>query len=335
MSGGMTVKKIPWKKLLPILALLATAAAVFSMMTPMGIQADFGDFGGDNDYGGGGDWGGGGGDYGGSSSDSDGDGIFWIIIELFRLIYRLFGWPGVIIFTLILIGGYMLLKKKNKNRPQQPTSQQHYQSHQPNQPAGAQRTDASTLHSMSEYLALDPEFSEAEFKEKLSNMYVHFQNSWQAKDMSDLRPYLTDAMYAQFDRQLDNYRQNKQTNRIERIAVLDVTLRGWKQQSGNDVIVAELRTRIVDYVVDDTTGVVIRGSNTAEKFMTYEWTLVRTSGQTTGGLSGLTAQTCPHCGAKININHSAKCEYCDSILTVDTFDWVVSGIKGISQQTRG
>lgn len=320
----MTVKKIPWKKLLPVLALLMAAAALFAGMASMPIHADFGDYGGDNDYGGGGDdWGGG----GGSDSDSDGGGLFWLIYELFRLVYKLFGWPGVIVFTLILIGVYMLLKKKKKNTPSQPV--------RPAQPAGAQRTDASELRRMPEYLALDPEFSEAEFKEKLSNMYVHFQNSWQAKDMSDLRPYLTDAMYAQFDRQLDNYRRNKQTNYIERIAVLDVTLRGWKQQSGNDVIVAELRTRIVDYVQDDTTGVLIRGSKTAEKFMTYEWTLVRTSGQTTSSASGLTSQTCPHCGAKIDMNHSAKCEYCDSILTTDTFDWVVSGIKGISQQTKG
>ena len=39
-------------------------------------------------------------------------------------------------------------------------------------------------------------------------------------------------------------------------------------------------------------------------------------------------------GAHIDINHSAVCEYCDSVLTTDTFDWVVTNIKGLSQRTR-
>ena len=67
--------------------------------------------------------------------------------------------------------------------------------------------------------------------------------------------------------------------------------------------------------------------------MEYEWDLVRTSGTLTGVSSGTTAQNCPQCGAPIDINRTAQCEYCGCILTSDTFDWVVSEIKGISQRT--
>jgi hypothetical protein len=141
-------------------------------------------------------------------------------------------------------------------------------------------------------------------------------------------------MYAQFDRQLDVYRQKNQTNHIERIAVLSTEIAGWKQGGGNDTIIAEIRARIVDYVTDDNTGTIIRGSDRQEKFLTYEWTLIRTSGQTTGQSTGMTGQTCPYCGAHININHTAVCEYCGSVLTTDTFDWVVSNIKGLSQRTQ-
>ncbi|MCR4644017.1 MAG: Tim44 domain-containing protein [Oscillospiraceae bacterium] len=326
------MKHFNWKKLLPLLAVLVFAIGIIALpaaVNTLPTHADFGDFAGDGDYGG--DWGGGdydygGGDYdygGGSSSSDDGFDLFWI----FTIVYKLFGIPGVIILAIILIffGRKLFGGSRNNQHPQQP---------RPAQPSGAQRTDASTLRNMAEYQQLDPQFSEAEFREKLSNLYVRFQNSWQAKNMEDLRPYLTDAMYAQFDRQLDNYRQNHQTNHVERISVLGVTLRGWKQESGKDVIVAELRTRIVDYVTDDNNGQLIRGSRAQEKFMTYEWTLMRTSGQTTDQTTGTTGQTCPHCGAHIDINHTAVCEYCGSVLTTDTFDWVVTSIKGISQQTR-
>ena len=298
--------------------------AVFVLLLPLSasVHADFGDYGGDFDFGGydGGGYDGGGYDYddddddsfffgGSSSSDSDGSGGSW----------------GAILFAVIIVAAIVIISRKRNggasgSGPVAP---------------GAQATDPGTLRPMQEYLSLDPQFSEEAFREKLSNMYVQFQNAWQSKDMQTLRPYLTDAMYGKCDRQLDAYRQNRQTNRIERIAVLDVQLVGWKQQAGMDMMVARLKTRIVDYVVSDADGSVVRGSATAEKFMEYEWDLVRTSGTLTGVSTGTKSQNCPQCGAPININRTAQCEYCGCILTTDTFDWVVSEIKGISQRTVG
>lgn len=312
------MKKFDFRKLRKYLPWIAVLVMVLTVTAaPLGIHADFGDFAGDDDYG---DWGGG--DDGGSSSGGDSDGA--IIWWLFKVVYDLFGVPGVIVLLLIFAIIYFVgTKKKGKNRPKsQPVNVQ------------VQKTDRSSLSPMHTYLQTDNGFDDQAFKEKLSNLYVQFQNAWQDKNMASLRPYMTDAMYAQYDRQLEVYRQKNQTNHIERIAVLSVELAGWKQAAGKDVIIAEIRTRIVDYVTDDNTGTIIRGSDRQEKFMTYEWTLMRTSGQTTGQSVGLTGQTCPYCGAKIDINHTAVCEYCGSVLTTDTFDWVVSGIKGISQQTK-
>lgn len=67
-------------------------------------------------------------------------------------------------------------------------------------PAGAQRTPASKLRPMSEYTELDPSFDAEAFQEKMSNLYVQMQNCWQDKNIESLRPYFTDALYAQMDR---------------------------------------------------------------------------------------------------------------------------------------
>lgn len=236
---------------------------------------------------------------------------------------------GIVAVVFIAIAIFVGIKGKKKEKPIKSVSTPAYR------PDGAQPTDINTLKSMSEYFTVDPQFSENEFNEKLSNLYVKFQNAWQDKDLDPLRPYLSDAYFATVDRQLDNYRRASQTNRIERIAVLGVALSGWKQERGQDVIVARLRTRIVDYVTDDRTGQIVRGSNTAEKFMEYEWTLSRKSGIKTGAEEGMIVHNCPNCGAVLNINKTAKCEYCGSIVTVDANDWVVTGIKGIAQKTMG
>ncbi|MCQ2483924.1 MAG: Tim44-like domain-containing protein [Clostridia bacterium] len=198
---------------------------------------------------------------------------------------------------------------------------------------GAEPTRLDTLKQMSEYTANDPEFSETELKEKVSNMYIQMQNCWQKKNLEQLRPYFTDALYAQFDRQLEPYRTRHETNIVERIAVLGVAFNGWRTVGDNDEIIATVRTRIVDYTIDDKTQQVVRGDRNREKFMTYEWTLSRKSGVKTTTESGTRSISCPHCGAPLDINKSAKCEYCGSIVTVDSSDWLISEIKGIAQRT--
>ena len=311
------------KKIIPVIVLILSI-----LIIPLSTKADFGDFSGDSDYGGdsggwdsGGSWDSGGWDSGdswdsggsysgsrGSSSSSSGE---WVIILILFIIF----------YVIPKINSHNKQNKSIKRMMNEPSR------YTPPAPK-------SELRSMSSYSQVDPSFSASEFREKLSNLYVRFQNDWQAKDITELRPYLSDAFFAQMDRQLDKYRQSNQTNHVDRIAVLGVTLKGWKAEYDHDVIEAVLDTRIVDYVTDDVTGKVVRGSKTNEKFMTYEWTLIRSKGVTTSRSTGTTAQTCPHCGAHIDINHSTVCEYCDSVLTTDTFDWVVTSIKGLSQRTH-
>ena len=322
-------------KLRRILCVLAVFLCIAVGLTALG-HADFGDYGGDSDYGGGWDSGdswdwdsdddddydyNGGGIYipygsgGGSGSNYE---FSDTTLQIFGAVFLILIGVAIFLFFRAIVRAF--------KKP----------AHKPVVAPGATPTDRSTLRPMREYLQIDPDFDSAAFQEKLSNLYVQFQNAWQDKNLEPLRPYMTDAFYAQCDRQLENnYRRTNQTNRIERIAVLGVELMGWKQQSGKDVVVAQLRTRIVDYVVNDASGAIVRGSSTAEKFMHYEWVLERTTGVTTAGSTGTTVNYCPNCGAPIDLNHSAKCPYCDSILTTDTFDWAVTNIKGLSQRTNG
>lgn len=323
------------KKLFAVLlAVTLLCIGTFSLIG----HADFGDFAGDYDFGGdyggndydfgGNDWnddndwdlgnnGDGGGFIvlpGGSSGGSSGDGIS----------------PASIIVAILIVLVIILIIRHFKKGSGSGTSAQHV----PVAP-GAQATDPASLTPMSDYLSLDPTFSESEMREKISNLYVQFQDAWHNKDLAPLRPYLSDAYFAQSDRQLDTYRRNHQTSYIDRISVLGVTLSGYKQANGNDYIYARLQTRITQYTLDDATGNLVRGSKTAEKFMEYEWELMRTSGKTTAGSAGTVVQNCPNCGATVNINRTAQCEFCGSIITVDSFDWVVNGIKGLSQRTAG
>ena len=201
-------------------------------------------------------------------------------------------------------------------------------------PAGAQRTGNEALKEIGLYKEIDPAFDITAMQEKLSNLYVQMQNGWQDKNIDALRPYFTDAFFTQMERQLNSFKSQNKTNYIERIAVLGVDLRGYYLRNGEDHIIAELRTRIVDYTLDDNTGALVSGSKTAEKFMTYEWDVSRASGVKTTEKEEMTDVHCPNCGAPLSINATAKCPYCDSVVTVKEHDWAICAIKGIAQRTN-
>ena len=191
-----------------------------------------------------------------------------------------------------------------------------------------------TLRPMNEYLQLDPEFDEERIRTLMSNLYVQMQETWQKKDISSLRPYMTDKFFSQMDNQLEQFRKAGRTDYTERIAVLNTGLIGWRQSAGMDYITVSLNSRIVSYVLDDRTGELISGDKNREKFMTYEIELCRKSGTITNPESdGVKAAVCPHCGAPLNLNASAKCEYCGSVITAVNSEWAVCGMRGISQRT--
>ena len=294
-------------------------ACVAIVLGSLNAKADFGDFSGDSDYGsdGGGSYNSGSSYSGGSSyndrknynsgssydDDDDDDYPTWVYLAIF----------AVIVIVLIIDAN----KKSRFTR----------------RVTVDNATPLTNLKPMSDYLRLDPNFDEVQFKEKLANWYVQLQNAWQKKDISSLRPYLTDAFYAQMETQLQSHIEAHRTNIIDRIAVLSVQLKGYKQENGEDKIIAYLNTRIIDYTIDDNTGHVLYGNKNVEKFMTYEWLLTRTSGQLTGEQEAMQSVVCPHCGATLNINKTAKCDYCGSIITVEEHGFVISSIKGLSQRT--
>ena len=309
--------------LLLVLALVLCACLYGPRLLRM-VGADLGGFSGGGDYGGSGgsggsSFGGGSSSWGSSgddghffffpigSSDSDGDGG---------------GFGNILFYVFLVILLFSIFNRKKQNTaPNAGTA------------AGAQRTDQSKLTPVSEYALLDPNFSESDMREKLSNIYVQMQNGCTARNIESLRPYFTDALYQQFDRQIKGLITNRQINYVERIAVLDVNLRGFFQDGNDDHLVAELKTRITDYTVNEDTGAVVSGSKTAEKFMTYEWDLSRPTGTMTEKAGETTQRHCPNCGAPLSVNESAKCPYCDSVITFADHDWTIYAVKGIAQRT--
>ena len=291
----------------------------FMLVASTASAADFGDYSGDSDYDYGGSYNSGSYDYGGSDysgsdnsyspSSSDGDNLTTVILVGVVVIFLVFG----------------VLPEKRKESSSKTKQVTHVDD----------RAQRAALTPISEYVKIDPGFNEAALCERASNLYVKMQNGWTAKDIEPLRPYFTDAFFTQMERSLKDLAKRGETNYVERIAVLDVSALGFNQTADEDHIILRLRTRIIDYTVKDSTQEVIRGSRQREKFMTYEWDVMRQKGmKTSADGDGLKNIKCPSCGAPLDINASARCPYCRSVIQQQAYDWVISSIRGIKQQTK-
>ncbi len=293
-----------------LMAIIMTVLLISVLAVP--ALADAGSFSGNSGYGG---------SFGGSSSGgSFGGSGLWTLFALGSA-----GHSGGFITIIIIAFIVFNVLKSFRRRGRTVTF------------GNAQSNDYSQPMPIETFRKIDPSFLVYPMKEKISNLYVRMQNAWQAKEFEEMRPFMTDALFNQFKLQLDELVRSGCTNHVERIAVLEVNLRGWKTDETNDALIAQLQTRIIDYISNDTTGEVVSGSKTTEKFMTYEWTLIRSKGMTTPETAGEGSENtvtihCPSCGAPVEINQSAKCPYCDSIINSADYDWVISEIKGIAQR---
>lgn len=298
--------------------ILVFVLCILLMALPAFAGADFGDFSGDSDYGGGWDSGS---DWSSSSWDSDySSGSYYDDDSDVSGID--IGISLAVMAAIVVLGLIFDVSEKRKKKKQQ------------NKPQGAQRTPDSRLQPLGDLAVTDPSFDANAMQEKISNLYVQMQNCWTDKNIESLRPYFTDALFTQMERQLNGLKNQGLTNYVDRIAVLGVNLRGFYKQGDKEHLIVELRTRIVDYTVQDSNNKLVSGDRNREKFMTYEWDMCRAEGSVTTREGAMQSVSCPGCGAPLSINTTAKCPYCGRVVTLDEHDWALCAIKGIAQSTR-
>ena len=66
---------------------------------------------------------------------------------------------------------------------------------------------------------------------------------------------------------------------------------------------------MVDYIIDENTGAVVKGDKTTDRYSTYRLDFIRKTGvKTKPGTEKVNTTNCPNCGAPTQITSSGKCE---------------------------
>lgn len=211
------------------------------------------------------------------------------------------GGGGIGLFEIILLAGigYLIYRYVKKKREENAGSQyvqggyaagnQGYEAipstgapHQLDQP-GFHQVDAGLGH----VRQMDPYFDEEKFKDIVMDNFFKIQAGWMNRNMTPVANLLTDEMRSIFQDDIDRMLGDKQTNRLENIAVRNVELVEVWQEAGQDFITTQITANLLDYTTDDTTGAIMAGSKTDPvKFDEY-WTFTRPVGNNPWKLSAI------------------------------------------------
>ena len=169
----------------------------------------------------------------------------------------------------------------------------------------------------------DPSFSWTGIEQRIGKIYKAFHEGWVLRDLSCARPFLSDQLFQMQQYWIECYRQQALINRTDGARILETAIADATSDKHFDAITVRVFATGLDYTETED-GKLVGGSRKRERKYSEYWTLVR--GSTVTGDTTVT-DTCPSCGADLDIGMSGNCNHCSAHLTSGEFDWVLSRIE--------
>ncbi|MDY7232842.1 TIM44-like domain-containing protein [Hyalangium rubrum] len=276
---------------------------------------------------------GGGEHYTSGDRDSGGGGDGVDLYLLFRLLELVIRYPKVGI-PLLLIGG-LVYYFYNRNVHPTGATRRALQRREADQ-----RTQVSEQDVQGWVRALkskDPQFEPQVMLDKVRQLFPALQEAWFKRELTPVRPFLSDATYQRFNVQLRLMNDQGVRDAIADIRLLGVQIIGLQQSEWFDSLHVRVRAEMRDTDVpashSDEQARAAAQKAPPEAF-TEVWTFVRKPGVQTRIGQDLYQGKCPNCGAPYKGGAANVCEYCGAIVNSGNYDWTLSEITQGSEFNR-
>ena len=199
-----------------------------------------------------------------------------------------FGGSGIGLFEIALIGGLCYLiyrmvrsRRQEASATRTPSSFQDYQqstqtSYQDAAPAQETRID-DVATGLAHVRQMDATFDAGRFPDIAMDLFFKIQGAWMHRDLVPVADYLTDEMRRVLQGDIDQLKRDGRVNRLENIAVRDVTIVEAWQEGGQDFLTTLIYANLLDYTTDEAGNVVTGSKTDPVKFEEY-WTFSRPVG---------------------------------------------------------
>lgn len=193
----------------------------------------------------------------------------------------------------------------------------------PVQPVMPKVDEEAVLNKIKQYI---PNFDKEKFLADGYQIYLDVQNAWMNFKLEDVKDKITDEMFNMYESQLDTLEVKGEQNIMKDFARRKAYLKDVVMQNNNITITTVYVIDFYDYIIDKSSGKVLRGTNKQKIRITYEMKFRQTLDKTS------VATHCPNCGADLGkMNGATTCLYCGSKIVSENAKWVLTDKKNIGQ----
>ncbi len=162
-----------------------------------------------------------------------------------------------------------------------------------------------------------PDFDENKFLQDGYKIFLDVENAWMNFELEKVRNSITDEMFNMYESQLSSMEIKGEQNIMSDFIMRDCAIDSYNKQNDNIEITAKYIIEFYDYIIEKSTGKVLRGDKYRKLRMYYDFTFIMSDKKEN-------IDKCPNCGAPLKINSAGVCEYCGSKVVGDSTNWVMS-----------
>jgi predicted lipid-binding transport protein (Tim44 family) len=173
--------------------------------------------------------------------------------------------------------------------------------------------------------AADSNFSIDAFCQRVGTGFSTLQDAWCKQNLDAGRAFLSPGAYFAWRSQLETMAAEGHRNVMEQLQILRIEPMRIVHGQVFDDLTVRITASCADYEIDQSNRMVF-GDRTVRPF-TEEWTFQRSVGVSSSAKPGTLENTCPRCGAPVQLTQIGECRFCKAAVTSGKFDWVVSRIE--------
>lgn len=166
------------------------------------------------------------------------------------------------------------------------------------------------------------DLNEAMFKTKVDNIFVKLYTSIMKGDLSDVAHFIGDSLQNELEDKITNLNSQNKRQMYDEINVKDTKIISRSVELDKDVVIVELISRYMDYIIDKDTGDLISGEDSRR---VEKRNILRFEKNLDAKEIGI-VRMCRGCGASLSVNTSGRCPYCDRIYDQEDYDYVLMSI---------
>ena len=165
-------------------------------------------------------------------------------------------------------------------------------------------------------------FNEAMFKTKVDNIFVKLYTSIMKGNLSDVVHFIGDNLQNELENRINNLNSQNKRQMYDEINVKDTKIISRDIEFDKEVVIVEIISRYMDYIIDNDTGDLLSGDDSRR---IEKRNILRFEKKLDAKEIGI-VRMCHGCGASISVNTSGRCPYCDRVYDQEDYDYVLVSI---------